>query len=158
MTINPITENEIKLFFTKWWNTTNQQLQLVTLGQIQIQADPPLDLLLSSPIGLALLHLAETTEKQPLWSQTEARIILSQDHPLRLRNCPILDQSNHLRSTNPRHFLANPDWLSHLERPVVGRTRPAGLPQRGCRIERTFTQFAQSAHFTRSDAVLARPK
>ncbi len=78
MTINPITENEIKLFFTKWWNTTNQQLQLVTLGQIQIQADPPLDLLLSSPIGLALLHLAETTENQPLWSQTEARIILSE--------------------------------------------------------------------------------
>ena len=77
MAISLSTEHEIKLFFNKWWQITNQQLQTVTQGQIQIQNDPPLDILLASPIGLALLRIAETTENQPLWSQAEAKAILA---------------------------------------------------------------------------------
>ena len=77
MAISPTIEHEIQLFFTSWWNTTNQQLQTATQGQIQIQADPPIGIFLSSPLGLALLHIAETTENQPPWSQAEARLILA---------------------------------------------------------------------------------
>ncbi len=77
MALSSIAENEIRKFLIKWWTAVNQQLQTATQNQVQLQQAAPIDQLLASDLGQALLRIVEIADTQPLWSQTTAKAILA---------------------------------------------------------------------------------
>jgi hypothetical protein len=74
--ISETAEREIRILLTSWWLAVNQQLAAVTGASIQI-GEAPVEMLLSSEIGLRLAHIASACEGLLEWKPDTAAAVVA---------------------------------------------------------------------------------